>query len=310
MPGEARGVLTVAAAPARDPADASARLGPALASATLVVADDPARLGRLAGALGVALTARVVTCAGEADGRGGLRADRAAEPVSALVATLLAGQDVLVVTDAGQPGGVAVAADALVAAAADAGIRVTVLPGPSEIVTALVVAGLPGDRFVVEGFPSAIYNGRERPIAELAAERRTLIFSGSPPDLGRTLAELAAALGADRRAAACRGLPGGHNDVVRGRLGELAEFAGQVAGARQAAGAGPAGQVTLVVAGAGGPAPESVATLADAVAQVRARVGDGATTRDAVAAVAAATGVRRRDLYNAATESARTAEST
>jgi 16S rRNA (cytidine1402-2'-O)-methyltransferase len=272
------GVLTVAAAPIGDPADASGRLGLALASAGLIAAEDTRRLRRLAAALGVSLTGRVVSYYDEVETR----------RATGLLAELAAGQDVLLVTDAGLPG-VSDPGYRLISAAAQAGIRVTVLPGPSAVTTALVVSGLPGDRFAFEGFPPRRRGERERRFGELAAERRTLIFFESPRRIGETLAELAAAFGTDRRAAVCRELTKTHEEVLRGTLTELAS---QLAG-------GTLGEVTLVVAGAPA-APIGPAALAEAVAQVQAHVQDGATTRDAVAAVAAATGLRKRDLYNAA----------
>jgi len=276
----------VAAVPIGDPADASARLGPALASAGLIAAEDTRRLRRLAAALGVRVSGRVVSYYDDVEAR----------RVPGLLAELAAGQDVLLVTDAGLPG-VSDPGYRLIAAAAEAGIRVTVLPGPSAVTTALVVSGLPGDRFAFEGFPSRRHGERERRFAELAAERRTLIFFESPRRIGQTLKELAAAFGADRRTAVCRELTKTHEEILRGTLGELAS---QLAD-------GTLGEVTLVVAGA--PADQLGPTaLADAVAQVHARVHDGATTRDAVAAVAAATGLRKRDLYNAAAAAETAAE--
>jgi len=283
------GVLTVAAAPIGDPADASGRLGPALASAGLIAAEDTRRLRRLATSLGVTLTGRVVSYYDDVE----------ASRVPGLIAELAAGQDVLLVTDAGMPG-VSDPGYRLISAAAQAGIRVTVLPGPSAVTTALVVSGLPGDRFALERLPSRRRGERERRFAELAAERRTLIFFESPRRIGQTLAELAAALGADRRAAVCRELTKTHEEVLRGTLGDLAS---QLAD-------GALGEVTLVVAGApAAPAgPAGPAALAEAVAKVQAHVQDGATTRDAVAAVAAATGLRKRDLYNAAAAASEVAE--
>jgi len=272
------GVLTVAAAPIGDPGDASARLGPALASAGLIAAEDTRRLRRLATALGTRLTGRVVSYYDDVEAR----------RVPGLLAELAAGQDVLLVTDAGLPG-VSDPGYRLIAAAAQAGIRVTVLPGPSAVTTALVISGLPGDRFAFEGFPSRRRGERERRFAELAAERRTLIFFESPRRIGQTLAELSAAFGADRRAVVCRELTKTHEEVLRSTLGELASQLSE----------GTLGEVTLVVAGAPAGAAGPGA-LAEAVAQVQEHVRGGATTRDAVAAVAAATGLRKRDLYNAA----------
>jgi len=271
------GILTVAAVPIGQIADASARLGPALASAGLIAAEDTRRLRRLAAALGVRVAGRVVSYYDDVEAR----------RVPGLLAELLAGQDVLLVTDAGVPG-VSDPGYRLVAAAAQAGIRVTVLPGPSAVTTALVVSGLPADRFVFEGFPPRRAGERARRFTELAAERRTLVFFESPRRVGATLAELAQAFGADRQAAVCRELTKTYEEVLRGTLAELA---GQFAG-------GTLGEVTLVVAGA--PVAAEPVALADAVAQVQAQVLAGETTKDAVASVAAQSGLRKRDLYNAA----------
>jgi len=270
------GTLTIAAAPIGQPADASARLAAALEAAALIAAEDTRRVRRLADALGVRLTGRVVSYYDDVE-------DRRAP---GLLAELAAGHDVLLITDAGMPG-VSDPGYRLVAAAAQAGIRVTVLPGPSAVTTALVISGLPSDRFTFEGFPPRKAGERARRFAELAAEARTMVFFESPRRIGTTLADLAAAFGADRRAAVCRELTKTHEEVLRGSLGELA-------GKLQE---GVLGEVTLVVAGASR-RPEPVAA-ADAVAEVLERVRGGASRRDAVAAVAAELGLRRRDLYAA-----------
>jgi 16S rRNA (cytidine1402-2'-O)-methyltransferase len=272
-----QGTLTIAAAPIGQPADASGRLAAALQSAGLIAAEDTRRVRRLAAALGVRLTGRVVSYYDDVESR----------RTPALLAELADGQDILLITDAGMPG-VSDPGYRLAAAAADAGLRVTVLPGPSAVTTALVISGLPSDRFAFEGFPPRKAGERARRFAELAAEPRTLIFFESPRRVGVTLAELAAAFGADRRAAVCRELTKTHEEVLRGPLGELAERLAE----------GVLGEVTLVVAGASR-VPEPAGT-ADAMAEVRERVRNGASRRDAVAAVAAEFGLRKRDLYAAA----------
>ncbi len=203
-----------------------------------------------------------------------------------LLAELTSGQDVLLITDAGMPG-VSDPGYRLVAAAAEAGVRVTVLPGPSAVTTALVISGLPSDRFAFEGFPPRKAGERARRFAELATERRTLVFFESPRRTGATLAELAAAFGADRRAAVCRELTKTHEEVLRGTLGELAGVTRD----------GVLGEVTLVVAGA--PPAAGMATLPEAVGQVRQRVHAGLSRKDAITAVAAELGLRRRELYAA-----------
>jgi 16S rRNA (cytidine1402-2'-O)-methyltransferase len=283
------GTLTVAAAPAGPTADVAARLSRALTEAGLIAAPDASSVHALAAALGVGLAGRVVSLAGRAPGW-----------VGELLTELRAGQDVLLVTDAGRVG-IDQAVRALITAAAAADIKVVALPGPSPVTAALAVAGLPADRFTFEGAPPRRAELRERWLTELAAERRTLIFLESPGRLAQTLAELAAAFGASRPAVVCQGLRTDDQDV---RRGTLAALAGQ---ANDGAPGSEPGEVTVVVAGAPVPDAETEAlieptVLADAVAEVRVLVRDGATTRDAVAVIAARVGLRKRDLYNAATE--------
>ena len=269
------GRLIIAAVPIGQPDDASARLRAALQEAPVIAAEDTRRIRRLATALGIRLPGRIVSYYDEVESR----------RVPALLAELQSGRDVLLVTDAGMPG-VSDPGYRLVSAAADAGVPVSVLPGPSAVTTALVISGLPCDRFVFEGFPPRRAGERARRFAELAAERRTLVFFESPRRLAVTLTELAAAFGPDRRAAVCRELTKTHEEVLRGPLGELAE----------AAQGGVLGEITLVIEGAR--AGAGTVSLPEAVRQVAARVEDGVPRRDAIAAVAAELGLARRELYN------------
>ncbi len=270
------GTLIVAAVPIGQPGDASARLTEALRSVPVIAAEDTRRARRLATALGIRLAGRVVSYYDDVETR----------RVPALLAELRSGQDVLLVTDAGLPG-VSDPGYRLVAAAAEAGIRVTVLPGPSAVTTALVISGLPTDRFVFEGFPPRRAGERARRFAELAAERRTLVFFESPRRLAVTLAELATAFGPGRRAVVCRELTKTHEEVIRGSLAELAAVAA----------AGTLGEITIVIAGA--PAHGNRVPLAEAVRQVQEKVDGGQPRRDAIAAVVAESGLGRRELYNA-----------
>ena len=270
------GTLTVAAAPIGQLADAPASLGPALAVASVIAAEDTRRLRRLAAGLGVQLTGRVVSYYDDVE----------REKAPQLLAELQAGRDVLLITDAGMPA-VSDPGFRLVAAAADAGIRVTVLPGPSAVTAALVVSGLPSDRFVFEGFPPRRAGDRSRRFAELASERRTLVFFESPRRVAATLAELATAFGPDRRAALCRELTKTHEEVRRGTLAELAE---STAG-------GVLGEVTLVVGGAS--AASQQASPADAAAAVASRESGGQPRKDAIAAVAKELRLPKRTVYDA-----------
>ncbi|MGH3200624.1 MAG: 16S rRNA (cytidine(1402)-2'-O)-methyltransferase [Streptosporangiaceae bacterium] len=224
-------MLTLAAVPIGRAEDASPRLAAELGRATVIAAEDTRRVRWLASSLEVTLQARIVSYYDAVETR------RAAE----LIHTLQAGQDVLLVTDAGMPG-ISDPGYRLVAAAAAAGIRVTALPGPSAVTTALAVSGLPTDRFCFEGFPPRRAGERQRRFAELAADRRTQVYFESGRRLAQTLAELVASHGEDRQAVVCRELTKTHEQIVRGPLAELATWAGSGV---------VRGEITLVVAGTG-----------------------------------------------------------
>jgi 16S rRNA (cytidine1402-2'-O)-methyltransferase len=276
------GVLTIAAAPIGRPEDVSGRFAAELAAAPFIAAEDTRRLRRLAARLGVEPSGRIVSYY---DAR---EAERTAE----LLGDLRAGRDVLLVTDAGMPG-VSDPGYRLTAAAAAEGIRVTVVPGPSAVTAALAVSGLPTDRFCFEGFPPRRPGERARRFAGLAAERRTMVFFESPRRTGTTLAELAAAFGADRPAVVCRELTKTHEEVRRGTLGDLAAWA---AGELR-------GEVTLVVGGAPAGTAAAGTDIGEAIAEVGRRVAGGMSRRDAVTAVAAEAGLPRRAVYEAAVSS-------
>jgi 16S rRNA (cytidine1402-2'-O)-methyltransferase len=239
--GGGAGVLTLAAVPIGRVEDAPVRLSAELESADVIAAEDTRRLRRLAATLGVRLAGRVTSYYDV------IEAQRAAE----LVAELQAGRNVLVVTDAGMPG-ISDPGYRLVAAAAAAGIRVTAVPGPSAVTTALAVSGLPTDRFSFEGFPPRKPGERGRRFAELAADTRTQVFFESPRRLASTLEELARSHGSDRAAVVCRELTKVHEEIRRGTLAELASWAdprnpAHPPGAHGSGGV--RGEITLVVAG-------------------------------------------------------------
>src|SRR6266487_5830874 len=239
------GVLTLAAVPIGRADDASARLVAELARASLIAAEDTRRVRWLASSLNIELKARVVSYYDAVEAR------RTAE----LLGELQAGQDILLVTDAGTPG-ISDPGYRLVSAAAAAGLRVTALPGPSAVTTALAVSGLPTDRFSFEGFPPRGQGERARRFAELAEDRRAQVFFEAGRRLATTLAELAASHGEDRPAVVCRELTKIHEEIKRGTLAELADWAALLSGAdpratkkKKASGA-VRGEITLVVAGA------------------------------------------------------------
>jgi 16S rRNA (cytidine1402-2'-O)-methyltransferase len=271
MPGP--GVLVVAATPLGNVGDASPRLAAALAEADVVAAEDTRRARRLADTLGVRISGRLVS---HFEGNEAVRADE-------LVAAVASGKVVLLLTDAGTP----LVSDPgyrLVAACAAADLPVTVLPGPSAALAALVVSGLPSDRFCVEGFLPRKAGERGRRLAALAHEPRTLVLFESPRRTHATLAALVEAFGPERRAAVCRELTKTHEEVRRGTLAELSAWADE----------GVLGEVTIVVAGA--PAGD---VDADPVALVAEREAAGLTRKEAIADVAAELGRPKREVYAA-----------
>ena len=269
------GRLVLCGAPIGNVADASPRLKDTLANADLVAAEDTRRLLRLARDLGIRV-ARVVSYH---DANESARTPE-------LLAALRDGATVALVTDAGMPG-VSDPGFRLVSAAAAAGLPITVVPGPSAVTAAIALAGLPSDRWCMEGFLPRKAGERATRLAELAAERRTLVFFEAPHRIAATLTAMAEAFGDDRRAVACRELTKTYEEVRRGTLGDLAAWAqGEVRG-----------ELTLVVEGA--PATPTGATPQDLRRQVQDREDAGATRKDAIAETARALGLPKRVVYDA-----------
>lgn len=269
------GRLLLGATPLGQPGDASERLVNALARADIVAAEDTRRVRQLAQSLGVRPVGRVLS----------LFAQNEASRVPALVEAVKSGATVLVVSDAGMP----LINDPgyrLVTACVDAGLTVSCLPGPSAVTTALAVSGLPSDRFCFEGFPPRKQVARTTWLRALITEQRTCVFFESPRRLPDTLRDAAGTLGGDRRAVVCRELTKTHEEVRRGTLAELADWAAD----------GVLGEVTVVLAGA---VPS--ADLDVLVADVNDRVAAGVRVKDACAEVIAANpgAPSRRELYDA-----------
>lgn len=261
-----RGVLVLAGTPIGDPGDASPRLRAELEGADVVAAEDTRRARRLAADLGITLGGRLVSYYDAVERR----------RLPELVAALEEGQRVVLVTDAGMPS-VSDPGYRLVCAAYDAGARVTAVPGPSAVLTALALSGLPVDRFSFEGFPPRKPGERARALAALAADPRTLVFFEAPHRIAETLAAMADAFGPDRPAAVCRELTKTYEEVRRGPLAGLATWAAE----------GVRGEITVVVQGA----PAGTAPVAAAEG--------GDPRKAALAAVAAAYGLDRKAVYDA-----------
>lgn len=267
----------LAGTPIGDVADAPPRLAQELASADVVAAEDTRRLRRLTQALGVQPAGRVVSYFE------GNEAARTPE----LVEALAGGSRVLLVTDAGMPS-VSDPGYRLVAAAVEKDIRVTAVPGPSAVLTALALSGLPVDRFCFEGFLPRKAGERLGRLREVAEERRTLVYFEAPHRLDDTLAAMAEVFGAERRAAVCRELTKTYEEVRRAPLGELAAWAAE----------GVRGEITVVVEGA----PEKAAGELGAdelVRRVRVREEAGERRKEAIAAVAAEAGLPKREVFDA-----------
>jgi 16S rRNA (cytidine1402-2'-O)-methyltransferase len=266
----------LAATPIGRADDAPPRLVAELAGADLIAAEDTRRLGRLAAELGVEVKGRVTSYF---DGNEAAR-------TPGVVERLLSGDRVVLVTDAGMPS-VSDPGYRLVAAAVEAGVTVTAVPGPSAVLTALALSGLPVDRFCFEGFLPRKAGERGRRLDALAREERTLVFFEAPHRTAVTLEAMAGAFGPERPAAVCRELTKTHEEVRRGPLAELVAWAGE----------GVRGEVTIVVSGA---APRVAATdaasLRDAVADLEA---GGEARKDAIRTVAARAGVPKRTVYDA-----------
>jgi 16S rRNA (cytidine1402-2'-O)-methyltransferase len=267
------GTLFVVGTPIGNLEDLSERARATLASVDLVAAEDTRRAGRLLQHLGV--HARLVSL---------FDANEAAR-VPELLERLRAGDDVALISDAGMPG-VSDPGYRVVAACADAGVPVDVVPGPSSAIAALVVSGLPTDRFAFEGFLPRGGKARAERFAALAGDPRTVVIFESPRRVAATLADAAAALG-ERRAVVARELTKLHQEVLRGSLSQLAEDLRE----RELK-----GEVVLVVEGArddGGGKDR----MPEAVEIARRLVDDGAKKRAAAREAASRTGVASGEVY-------------
>lgn len=274
MSGEGR--LVLAATPIGDVSDASSRLRHLLASADVVAAEDTRRLHRLTSALDVAVTGSVISYHEHNEGR----------RTGDLIARMVDGATVLLVTDAGMPS-LSDPGFRLVTAAIEAGIAVTSAPGPSAALAALAVSGLPVDRFCFEGFLPRKQGQRRERLRSLGDEPRTMVFFEAPHRLHDVLGDMSELLGPDRPAAVCRELTKTYEQVRRGSLIELAEWSAS----------GVRGEVTVVVGGR--PVERPAVTDEELREEVQRLMATGQTRRDAVGAVAESTRTPRRRVYNA-----------
>lgn len=269
------GRLLVVGTPIGNLGDLSPRGREALTTADLIACEDTRRTGRLLQLAGIPKRPLMVSNEHTEHDRSGQIVDRIAR-----------GETVALVSDAGMPG-VSDPGQRVVAAVADAGLLIEIVPGPTAVIGALVASGLVNDRFVFEGFLDRKGAERGRQLAEIAAQPRTTVFYESPKRVAKTLADLSDVCGPGRLVAVARELTKLHETVVRGTIASVIE---------ELAATAPRGEYVIVVAGATLSAIEW--TDEDLRAQVDDLVGSGATRRDAIAEIATATGASRRRIYD------------
>jgi 16S rRNA (cytidine1402-2'-O)-methyltransferase len=272
---ESAGGVVLAATPIGDVADASPRLVAELTNADVIAAEDTRRLRRLLERLGAQTSARIVSYF---DGNESKRTDD-------LISLLEHGARVVVVSDAGMPT-VSDPGYRLVTAAIARGFRVTAVPGPSAVLTALAVSGLPVDRFCFEGFLPRKASERQRRLRGLATEPRTMVFFEAPHRMSATLSAMAEAFGVERPGAVCRELTKTYEEIRRGSLQELADWAKSEV----------RGEVTLVIGGAS----KALADLELAAQEAGELAAGGMKLKAAVAQVAGQHGLPKNALYDLA----------
>ncbi len=278
MTGRPAAALVLVGTPIGNLGDLSPRAIEELRTADVIAAEDTRRTRALLSHAGIPAGRRLRAVHARNEGTA---ADR-------IVGEIRGGDRVAVVTDAGMPG-ISDPGAQLVRACLDAGLRVEAVPGPSAALTAVVVSGLPSDRFVFEGFLPRKGRARSERIATIAGEPRTTVLFEAPNRVRATLADLAAACGRHRPVAVARELTKAFEDVWRGTLADALRHVERT---------DPRGEHVLVV----GPAPERApADDAEVEAAVRAALADGRSARDAASDVSDALGVARRRAYEAAT---------
>jgi 16S rRNA (cytidine1402-2'-O)-methyltransferase len=269
-------VLILAATPIGNLSDASPRLLEHLKSSKYIAAEDTRSLLKLANNLSVKLNAKLFSLHEHNEG------ERIAQ-----ILEIAAEEDVLVVSDAGMPT-VSDPGFLLVRAAAAADIEITIIPGPSAVLSALAVSGLPTDRFTFEGFLPRKSGDRKKAFESLAREPRTMVFFESPHRIQESLADAAAVLGDQRQASVSRELTKKFEHTQRGTLAQLVDWAASE----------PRGEMVLVIAGAEVLEVKSE----DLLQQVLALIEDGVGLKQAVAEIASAAGASKSELYQSVLE--------
>lgn len=270
-------MLILACLPIGDVRDASAHLIESIQNATYVAAEDSRKFARLCQELNIKHHAKVIT----------FFEGNESEKIDELTSLLKSQKDVLVVTDAGAPG-VSDPGYRLIRAAVESDVKIKVLPGPSAVVTALLLSGLPTDRFCFEGFPPRTQGARSKWFNDLAQEERTIIFFEAPHRIVESLKDAGDAFGLDRIGAVCREMSKHYEEVVRGELSQLIEWAESK---------DILGEITIVISGFDPGAREF--DPAQLVQMVLNQESAGEGRKEAIAQVAKETGISKRVVFDA-----------
>jgi len=270
-------VLILACGPLGNVGDATFRVKSALETAPFIAAEDSRKLARLTQDLGIRYNGKVISFF---EGNESERLDQLTE-------ILKSGEDLLVITDAGAPG-ISDPGYRLIQRAIENNVPINVLPGPSAVTTALLLSGLPTDRFCFEGFAPRTSGARQSWYQELSSEPRTIIFFEAPHRLHESLVDAIAALGPDRSGAICREMTKRYEETVRGSLQELLEWS---------EGHEILGELTLVIAGFDRNTQER--TIAEIVQRVQDIEGSGISKKEAISHVAKEWNLPKRVVFDA-----------
>ncbi len=270
-------MLILACLPIGDVRDASAHLIESIQNATYVAAEDSRKFARLCQELNIKHHAKVIT----------FFEGNESEKIDELTSLLKSQKDVLVVTDAGAPG-VSDPGYRLIRAAVESNVKIKVLPGPSAVVTALLLSGLPTDRFCFEGFPPRTQGARSKWFNALAQEERTIIFFEAPHRIVESLKDAGDAFGLDRIGAVCREMSKHYEEVARGELSQLIEWAESK---------DILGEITIVISGFDPGTREF--DSAQLVQMVLNQESAGEGRKEAIAQVAKETGISKRVVFDA-----------
>ena len=270
-------MLSLACLPIGDVRDASAHLIESIQNATYVAAEDSRKFARLCQELNIKHHAKVIT----------FFEGNESEKIDELTSLLKSQKDVLVVTDAGAPG-VSDPGYRLIRAAVESDVKIKVLPGPSAVVTALLLSGLPTDRFCFEGFPPRTQGARSKWFNDLAQEERTIIFFEAPHRIVESLKDAGDAFGLDRIGAVCREMSKHYEEVVRGEISQLIGWAESK---------DILGEITIVISGFDPGTREF--DSAQLVQMVLNQESAGEGRKEAIAQVAKETGISKRVVFDA-----------